>query len=254
MGTGHKDDCCTGFMDYGHVRPSNWSECSVRDFEQYYVIREWHQCMNKEITSNDVSNDGSCEGGKLLKCSEHDARLSCDEGCQEVRTLDDVIMVDKETFIRFADANIDFDLGISGSSRCYKECWKDCKPCKISWQWFGRRPVDCEWGSWSEYSLCSNSCGRGEMTRTRSVIKKAKYGGRCTGKSTDTDICNNVNPSLCPVPDDHRHTKKGVRCYNDGICTHWCSPLIIDYCGYFCYIDEHNHWDWCNSGVRESLD
>ena len=45
--TGHNDDCCTGFMDYGHVRPSNWSECSVRDFEQYYVIREWHQCMNK---------------------------------------------------------------------------------------------------------------------------------------------------------------------------------------------------------------
>ena len=73
-----------------------------------------------------------------MKCSEHDARLSCDEGCQEVRTLDDVIMADKETFIRFADANIDFDLGISGSSRCYKECWKDCKPCKISWQWFGR--------------------------------------------------------------------------------------------------------------------
>ena len=53
--TGHQNDCCTGFMDYGTI-PRRWSECSVRDFEQYYVIRQWNRCMNKGKKCNLILN------------------------------------------------------------------------------------------------------------------------------------------------------------------------------------------------------
>ena len=44
--TGQSKDCCTGFMDYG-TPPPIWSECSVRDFEDMYIARDWNQCMNR---------------------------------------------------------------------------------------------------------------------------------------------------------------------------------------------------------------
>ena len=91
--------------------------------------------MFLEITSNDVSNDGSCEDGKLLNCSEHHKSK---QGCRMVNTLDEIVLADKQTFITFADAKSSCNPFISGTSACHMECWKDCKPCKISWQWFGR--------------------------------------------------------------------------------------------------------------------
>ena len=55
--TGNPKDCCTGFMDYGSSKPNRWSECSVRDFEQYYNIRQWNKCMNKGKESNLILKD-----------------------------------------------------------------------------------------------------------------------------------------------------------------------------------------------------
>ena len=57
-------------------------------------------------------------------------------------------------------------------------------------------PVDCQWGDWSEYSACSETCGDGTKTRWRNKAVHAKNGGEeCSGQSQETVTCNN---GLCP--------------------------------------------------------
>ena len=45
--TGGSGDCCTGIMDYGNS-PSEWSTCSVRQFEQTYTVEKWEKCLQYE--------------------------------------------------------------------------------------------------------------------------------------------------------------------------------------------------------------
>lgn len=51
--------------------------------------------------------------------------------------------------------------------------------------------VDGNWGQWSRFGMCSRSCGRGEMTRTRECNSPAPTGGGqpCRGRSIDTRRC-----------------------------------------------------------------
>ena len=60
-------------------------------------------------------------------------------------------------------------------------------------------PIHGIWGPWSEYSLCSGSCGIGSMTRTRLCDSPApKYGGEeCVGDLIDKQPCEVGIP--CPI-------------------------------------------------------
>ena len=56
--------------------------------------------------------------------------------------------------------------------------------------------VDCVWGEYSEWSICSATCGGGSRTRTRmEAIPASNSGASCTGSATETGICN---PNSCP--------------------------------------------------------
>ena len=44
-GTGQDNDCCNGFMGY-YDHPHVWSNCSVRFFQESYIIGHWNNCMN----------------------------------------------------------------------------------------------------------------------------------------------------------------------------------------------------------------
>eukprot|EP00930_Biecheleria_cincta_P099272 TRINITY_DN90909_c0_g1_i1.p1 TRINITY_DN90909_c0_g1~~TRINITY_DN90909_c0_g1_i1.p1 ORF type:complete len:1250 (-),score=93.25 TRINITY_DN90909_c0_g1_i1:232-3981(-) len=58
-------------------------------------------------------------------------------------------------------------------------------------------PVDCEWGSWSDWSGCSKSCGRGQRIATRNVMQQMSAGGQvCKGSNSKVDSCNEWD---CPV-------------------------------------------------------
>ena len=43
--TGQENDCCNGFMGY-YDHPHVWSNCSVRFFQESYVIGHWNNCMH----------------------------------------------------------------------------------------------------------------------------------------------------------------------------------------------------------------
>ncbi|XP_078312841.1 properdin-like [Crassostrea virginica] len=52
-------------------------------------------------------------------------------------------------------------------------------------------PIDGAWSDWSSWSPCSNSCGEGQETRTRTCTNPApEHGGKdCPGDSKETRAC-----------------------------------------------------------------
>ena len=51
--------------------------------------------------------------------------------------------------------------------------------------------IDCKWGPFGDWSLCSNTCGDGKIFRTRSVETPALNGGKeCLGEQMETETCN----------------------------------------------------------------
>lgn len=58
-------------------------------------------------------------------------------------------------------------------------------------------PQDCVWGNWSAWTLCSSTCGAGEMNRSRAKMVREEYGGKpCPGAAVEECTCNNEG---CPV-------------------------------------------------------
>jgi len=57
-------------------------------------------------------------------------------------------------------------------------------------------PVDCKLGSWTKYSKCTKSCGRGIQHKTRSAINWAASGGKACGTMSAARACNS---QACPL-------------------------------------------------------
>ena len=67
-------------------------------------------------------------------------------------------------------------------------------------------PINCEWNAW-ETTTCSESCGRGTWTKTRTkMINNEGNGGTCKGISTMEEPCNT---NKCPgkLPSLNFHSK-----------------------------------------------
>ena len=56
--------------------------------------------------------------------------------------------------------------------------------------------ADCIWGSWSEWSTCSKSCGGGTQLRVRRVANSETKGGKCVGEPSEEQDCNT---DICPA-------------------------------------------------------
>lgn len=49
--------------------------------------------------------------------------------------------------------------------------------------------VDCIMSSWTVWSSCSVSCGRGSLFRQRDILREAMPGGSCGGAQFDSRAC-----------------------------------------------------------------
>jgi len=85
------------------------------------------------------------------------------------------------------------------------EMIKDCntQPC----------PVNGNWGCWSDYSLCNQTCGGGQKSRSRSCDNPATaHGGKdCPGKR---EMTTNCNTQPCPVNGNWGEWSKYTPCSN----------------------------------------
>ena len=50
-------------------------------------------------------------------------------------------------------------------------------------------PINCQWGGWTE-GECSQTCGTGNRTNTRTKLVVEEHGGTCTGNATEVVECN----------------------------------------------------------------
>ncbi|XP_036410900.1 SCO-spondin [Megalops cyprinoides] len=70
--------------------------------------------------------------------------------------------------------------------------------------------VDCEWGSWSEWSPCAVSCGSGEQRSDRAVLRARRYGGaQCEGPAQRSRPCR-APDCACPEGERWRRSVPGL--------------------------------------------
>ena len=51
--------------------------------------------------------------------------------------------------------------------------------------------VDCAWSDWSQWDLCTKTCGGGMQARTRTIEIVERNGGeRCAGDPLEMQTCN----------------------------------------------------------------
>jgi hypothetical protein len=71
-------------------------------------------------------------------------------------------------------------------------CRKTCGICQLPIP-----TVECEWGSWQEWSRCDQTCGKGSQFRLRSIRQHASGGGdECQGPHEESASCNEEE---CPT-------------------------------------------------------
>ena len=83
---------------------------------------------------------------------------------------------------------------------CYVCLFDDLSPITGGFAFY-RRPVDCEWHEFGDWSACTNrqnpcqESGRKKRFRTKKIIEK--YGGKsCEGSPEQTEVCDETCPGL----------------------------------------------------------
>ena len=61
--------------------------------------------------------------------------------------------------------------------------------------------VDCAMSDWSEWTACDKTCGGGNQTRTRSVLREANEGGQACGPLSESRACNQAPCNDCRLSD-----------------------------------------------------
>eukprot|EP00929_Paragymnodinium_shiwhaense_P115847 TRINITY_DN8499_c0_g8_i1.p1 TRINITY_DN8499_c0_g8~~TRINITY_DN8499_c0_g8_i1.p1 ORF type:complete len:5046 (+),score=966.34 TRINITY_DN8499_c0_g8_i1:123-15260(+) len=75
-------------------------------------------------------------------------------------------------------------------------------------------PVNCRWGVWTEWTVCSQTCDGGEKVRQREQLQVARHGGApCIGEAREEPKCNTMMcPSDCQWDSWDQWTACGTSC------------------------------------------
>lgn len=77
---------------------------------------------------------------------------------------------------------------------------------------------DCVMSSWTSWSLCSNGCGNGLSTRTRSIVTSALCRGKACGTRSDKKQCTDYRENRdCVVSCQRCKSQKINRVWNISI-------------------------------------
>lgn len=149
-----------------HANEDCWSQCQGKEGKCSWCGTEGYCCKKGSIGGG---CDGSFGGKTGHVCALKPNTLTCDAG-------------------KFKCANGQKCINSSWKCDGYNDCgdFSDERNC----------PKKCKWGSWSEFSSCSKTCGGGYQYRERSKTVIERYGGSCPGRNIEEKSCNNQN---CPV-------------------------------------------------------
>ena len=154
---------------------SNWESCSQS-------CAGGRQTRTRSIATQPTCGGTGCKGSRTesQSCNNHCCRIDCKWGdwkkwgvcsqsCAGGRQLRDrSIIMQPECKGRNCQ-------GLSIESR---NCNTGCCP------------VNCQWGRWTKFGLCSVTCGQGYQILRRQNIEKSDCGGACLGGKFDVISCN----------------------------------------------------------------
>ena len=66
---------------------------------------------------------------------------------------------------------------------------------RLNYFHFHLQTVSCQMSSWSGWSSCSQTCGAGTQTRSRSITRYPSNGGSACGSTSGSQYCNTQS---CP--------------------------------------------------------
>ncbi|XP_072306545.1 SCO-spondin [Eucyclogobius newberryi] len=85
--------------------------------------------------------------------------------------------------------------------------------------------VDCEWSGWSSWTPCSVSCGTGQQTSSRHVMKLNQYrGALCEGPLQRTRACKTLD-CACPVGEQWKRSGSQDELLCERSCLDMYSPV-----------------------------
>ncbi|XP_030621018.1 A disintegrin and metalloproteinase with thrombospondin motifs 7 [Chanos chanos] len=174
---------------YG-TSPPSWSRCS-RQYITRFLDRGWGWCLDDPPVRNELTQLSLPPG--VLYTAAHQCQLQYGSSSVLCDDIDNICSTLWCTVENRCHSKLD---GAVDGTKCGEEKWcfqGECVP-------VGYRPeaVNGGWAPWSEWSVCTRTCGAGVQNAQRDCINPVpKFGGKyCVGERRRYRICN-TNP--CPL-------------------------------------------------------
>uniref|UniRef100_A0AAR2IS03 A disintegrin-like and metallopeptidase (reprolysin type) with thrombospondin type 1 motif, 7 n=1 Tax=Pygocentrus nattereri TaxID=42514 RepID=A0AAR2IS03_PYGNA len=168
---------------YG-TSPPNWSRCS-RQYITRFLDRGWGWCLDDPPSRNKLADHSVLPG--VLYSAAHQCRLQYGSSSLLCDDVDNVCSTLWCTVDSTCHSKLD---GAVDGTKCGENKWCLSGECVAAGH--PLQKVNGSWGPWSEWSVCTRTCGAGVQNAQRDCDNPVpKNGGRyCLGERLRYRICN----------------------------------------------------------------